>query len=110
MAQVQTGGTRVTLKRKGRSKIVPQRTCIGCRAVHPKREMVRVVRTPEGTVEIDLGGKQSGRGAYLCRQKSCWETALKRRSFNHALKTNLDDATRAALTTYAQTLSENLQF
>jgi predicted RNA-binding protein YlxR (DUF448 family) len=95
-------------KRKGRRRHVPQRTCVGCRTVHPKREMLRVVRTPEGTVEIDTSGKRSGRGAYLCQQKSCWETALKRHGLDHALKITLDDATKAMLTTYAQTLPETL--
>ena len=71
--------------------------------------MLRVVRTPKGTVEIDTGGKQAGRGAYLCQKRNCWEIALKRRSLNHALKTTLDDTTRAALAAYAQTLPESLE-
>jgi predicted RNA-binding protein YlxR (DUF448 family) len=69
--------------------------------------MLRIVHTLEGSVEIDPGGKRSGRGAYLCRQKSCWETALKRRSLEHALKTTFDDATKAALVAYAETLPQN---
>jgi predicted RNA-binding protein YlxR (DUF448 family) len=69
--------------------------------------MVRVVRTPEGTIEVDPTGKRPGRGAYLCQRKSCWERALKRRSLDHALKTELDDATRAALLAYAQSLPED---
>jgi predicted RNA-binding protein YlxR (DUF448 family) len=76
--------------------------------VHPKREMMRVVRTTEGSVEIDPSGKQAGRGAYLCRRKGCWETALKRKSLEHALKIAVDDATDAALTAYAQSLPEVL--
>lgn len=63
-----------------------------------------MVRTPEGTVEIDPSGKRSGRGAYLCQQLSCWETALKRRSLDRALKIMLDDKSKAALAAYAQTL------
>jgi predicted RNA-binding protein YlxR (DUF448 family) len=74
--------------------------------VHPKREMMRVVRTTKGSIEIDPGGKQAGRGAYLCRRKGCWETALKRKSLEHALKTTMDDATGAALAAYAQGLPE----
>jgi predicted RNA-binding protein YlxR (DUF448 family) len=69
--------------------------------------MLRIVHTPEGNVEIDPSGKQSGRGAYLCRQKSCWETALKRRSLERALKTTFDDATKAALIAYAETLPQD---
>ena len=92
-------------KRKGRRRAVPQRTCVGCRNVYPKREMMRIVRTPDDTVEIDP--KRSGRGAYLCRRKSCWEQALRRRSLDHALKTSVDDATKAALAAYAQTFPED---
>lgn len=66
--------------------------------------MLRVVRTAQGTVEIDASGKQAGRGAYLCQNKSCWEIALKRRNLNHALKITLDDTTLSTLLTFAQNL------
>ncbi|MGD9100583.1 MAG: YlxR family protein [Anaerolineae bacterium] len=95
-------------RRKGRRRHIPQRTCVGCRTVHPKREMLRVVRTPTGAIEIDSSGKQAGRGAYLCRQQGCWETALKRRSLSRALKTTLDDATQATLIAHARTLPQSL--
>ena len=72
--------------------------------MQPKREMLRVVRTSHGVVEIDASGKRAGRGAYLCQKKSCWETALKRRNLNHALKITLDDATLSTLLTFAQNL------
>jgi len=68
--------------------------------------MMRIVRTPDGTVDLDSSGKRSGRGAYLCCNRSCWETALKRRSLDHALKVTLDETTRATLAAYAQTLPE----
>lgn len=58
------------------TKHIPQRTCIVCRAVKSKRELARVVRTLENRVEADPTGKKSGRGAYLCRQRECWQTAL----------------------------------
>ena len=73
-------------KSRGRGKHVPQRTCVVCRTVHDKRELVRLVRTPEGLLVVDKTGKQSGRGAYLCRQRSCWEAALKGRQLAKALK------------------------
>jgi predicted RNA-binding protein YlxR (DUF448 family) len=92
-------------KRTGRRRTVPQRTCVGCRTVTSKRAMVRVVRTPDNTVEIDPSGKRAGRGAYLCQQRSCWETALKRRSLERALKTTLDDPAKAALAENAEILS-----
>jgi predicted RNA-binding protein YlxR (DUF448 family) len=63
-----------------------QRTCIACRQTKPKREMVRLVRTPAGEVEIDVKGKKEGRGAYLCRDRACWEKALKSKQLEYALK------------------------
>ena len=57
-------------------KRVPQRMCIACRAVRPKRSLVRVVRAPEGGVSVDETGKVNGRGAYLCRSRLCWQRAL----------------------------------
>ena len=57
-------------------KHIPQRTCIVCRAVRSKRELARIVRTMENRVVADPTGKKSGRGAYLCRQRECWQAAL----------------------------------
>jgi uncharacterized protein len=59
-----------------RRKHVPQRTCIGCREVLPKRSLTRIVRTSEG-VAIDPSGKMAGRGAYVHDRRSCWDRALK---------------------------------
>lgn len=96
-------------KRSGHRRPVPQRTCVGCRTVGSKREMVRVVRTPDNTVEIDASGKRAGRGAYICQQRSCWETALKRRSLERALKITLDDNAKAALADYVRTLPDDAE-
>jgi predicted RNA-binding protein YlxR (DUF448 family) len=63
-----------------------QRTCIACRQTKPKKEMVRLVRTPAGKVEIDVKGKMEGRGAYLCRDWACWEKVLKSKQLEYALK------------------------
>ncbi|MFQ6117758.1 MAG: RNase P modulator RnpM [Candidatus Bipolaricaulia bacterium] len=87
-------------------KHVPQRTCVGCREVRPKREMVRIVRTPDRKVEIDETGKRSGRGAYLCRRQKCWEIALQKDRLEHALKTSLTDEERAAFEEFAHGLPE----
>lgn len=76
---------------------IPERTCVACRSQRPKREMVRVVRAPDGAVSVDTTGKKAGRGAYLCLQRSCWEAALKRRALDRALKTELSAADRVAL-------------
>ncbi len=69
-----------------RRKHVPQRTCLGCGETKAKRELLRIVRTPDGSIEIDLRGKTSGRGAYLCRRADCWDKALSRGSIARALR------------------------
>ena|SRR5690349_14543751 len=79
---------------------IPQRTCVACRSERPKREMVRIVRAPDGAVGVDPTGKRSGRGAYLCLQPNCWQTALKRHALDKALKTELSAADREALTAF----------
>lgn len=87
-----------------RPKHVPKRTCIACRGTEAKRGLIRVVRTPEGPVEIDTTGKRNGRGAYLCRQRSCWDKALATGALSRALKTEIAPHTMAALREFAKTL------
>ena len=87
-----------------RRKHVPQRTCIICRQVQNKRELIRLVRTPEGQLVIDETGKRNGRGAYLCRQKKCWEAALKGQQLGRALKMDIGKEERYLLREYALTL------
>ena len=77
---------------------------MGCRQVLPKRQLTRVVRTPEGVV-IDPNGKLPGRGAYVHDQKSCWVKALKG-SLANALRTTIQEQDLAALRTYMETLPE----
>ena len=85
-----------------RVKHIPQRTCVGCREVLPKRKMVRIVRTAEG-VQVDSTSKLAGRGAYLHDRRECWERGL-RGSLAHALKTNLIADERARLEDFMNTL------
>ena len=85
-------------------KHIPQRTCVGCGQVQGKREMVRVVRTPEGRVEVDLTGKRNGRGAYLHKARSCWDAAITGGRLAHALKVILLDPDRQALEVFAVSL------
>jgi predicted RNA-binding protein YlxR (DUF448 family) len=68
---------------------IPIRTCIGCQAKKPKREMIRIIRTPDGKIEIDRTGKKSGRGAYLCDNIECLEMALKKNNLNKSLKQDI---------------------
>ncbi len=85
-------------------KHIPQRTCVGCGQVQGKREMVRVVRTSEGRVEVDLTGKRNGRGAYLHKARSCWDAAIMGGRLAHALKVVLLDPDRQALEAFAVSL------
>lgn len=66
-------------------KHTPLRQCLGCREMKPKAELVRVVRSPEGTVCVDLRGKAPGRGAYVCRSADCLKKALRSRAVGRAL-------------------------
>jgi hypothetical protein len=70
-----------------RQKPVPERTCIGCRSHQGKRDLIRIVRTPQGRVVIDPSGKANGRGAYIHHLRLCWEKALKGGTISHALRT-----------------------
>ena len=68
---------------------IPQRTCIGCKCKKPKKEMIRIVRTPDGKIIIDETGKKSGRGAYLCGDVKCLDIAFKENSLNKSLKQDI---------------------
>ena len=87
-----------------RPRRVPQRTCVACRQVAGKRTLVRIVRTPEGRVEVDPTGKRNGRGAYLHADPACWDLALKRNALQHALKIELSESDRAGIEQYRSTL------
>lgn len=65
-------------------KKIPMRKCTGCNEMKPKKELVRVVRTPDGNVVVDKTGKVSGRGAYICPQIKCFNTARKAKRFENA--------------------------
>ncbi len=87
-----------------RRKHVPMRTCIACRQKRPKRELVRIVRTPEGSLELDPKGKRSGRGAYLCSDQTCWDLALHHEKLGRALKCQVSAADVAGLKRFAESL------
>jgi predicted RNA-binding protein YlxR (DUF448 family) len=93
-----------SIKKGPRPKHVPQRTCIACRSHDAKRGLVRIVRTPSGTVEVDETGKKNGRGAYLCRTRECWETGLARKALENALKVPIDPENRARLKSFGESL------
>ena len=70
-------------------KHIPARQCLGCREMKPKAELVRVVRSPEGTVSLDLRGKAPGRGAYVCRDAGCLKKALRSKAVSRALSVEI---------------------
>ena len=70
-------------------KRIPLRQCLGCREMKPKAELVRVVRSPEGTVSLDLRGKAPGRGAYVCRDGACLKKALRSKAIGRALNVEI---------------------
>ena len=86
------------------SKPKPQRTCVTCRQVKTKHELVRLVRIADGSVEIDISGKKNGRGAYLCRLRKCWENALKNGRLEHRLSTSIDREHQQQLVKAAEAL------
>lgn len=73
-------------------KKVPMRKCVATGEMRPKKELVRIVRSKEGEVSIDLTGKKSGRGAYLSKDKEAVQLAKKRNILSKQLETNVDDA------------------
>jgi predicted RNA-binding protein YlxR (DUF448 family) len=90
-----------------KTKSLPQRTCIACRQVKEKSDLVRLVATEDGVAEIDLLGKKPGRGAYLCPRRTCWELALRKNRLDYALRIRLRDDNRQALREYIHSLEES---
>lgn len=72
------------------AKKSPTRTCIACNTAADKRELLRVVRSPEGDVSFDAGGKKPGRGAYLCYDEECFEKAASKRLLDSKLRVKLE--------------------
>jgi hypothetical protein len=90
-----------------KTKHLPLRTCIVCRDNKPKRELLRIVRTPEKQVLIDATGKKSGRGAYLCARLSCWQKALKEHRLEQVFEVEISEADRSALDEFIATLPKD---
>ena len=72
-------------------KKIPLRMCTGCMEMNPKKELIRIVKTPEGEICVDLTGKKSGRGAYVCRNIECFEKAYKAKRLSRNLLTQISD-------------------
>lgn len=80
-----------------RSRKIPQRKCVGCQEMKNKKELIRVVRTPQGEIAIDLTGKKAGRGAYICPSLDCLEKAIKGKRLDKALEHKIDSKILEAL-------------
>lgn len=76
---------------------IPMRMCVGCREMKEKRELIRIVRTPEGETMIDPTGKKSGRGAYVCRSSECLRRAIRQKQLERQLQVSLTEAVNEAL-------------
>jgi len=72
-------------------KKIPQRQCMGCRERMDKRQLIRVVRTPEGNVQLDFSGKLNGRGAYICPKADCLKKARKAKSLDRSLEVTIPE-------------------
>ena len=70
-------------------KKIPMRQCLGCREMKPKRELIRVVRSPEGAISLDFKGKASGRGAYVCPDMACLKKAMKSKAIERAFESSI---------------------
>ena len=68
-------------------KKIPMRQCVGCREMKPKKELVRIVRSPEGVITVDTRGKAPGRGAYVCPCVECLKKAIRSRALERSLET-----------------------
>jgi predicted RNA-binding protein YlxR (DUF448 family) len=88
-----------------RPRALPQRTCVSCGTTTNKRELVRIVRTPEGNVVADPTGKLAGRGAYICHEAKCWQIAVNKGRLERSLKTKISNEDGAALLEFGTSLA-----
>ena len=75
-----------------KTKKIPMRMCLGCGEMRPKRELIRVVKSKEGDISLDLTGKKAGRGAYVCKSADCLKQARKKRAFERAFSMKIEDS------------------
>ena len=81
----------------GTVKKTPQRACIGCREMKDKKQMIRILRTPEGEFTLDATGKKNGRGAYLCRSRECFQKAVQSKGLDRSFKMSVPQEVYDAL-------------
>ena len=78
-------------------KKIPMRQCLGCREMKPKRELIRVVRAPDGGISLDFKGKAQGRGAYVCHSGECLKKAVRSKALERAFETSIPENIYAQL-------------
>ena len=90
-------------------KKIPMRQCVGCREMKPKKELIRVVRSPEGQVSLDFRGKLPGRGAYVCPDPACLAKARKSKALERAFSAPLPEEVYQALEEQMKEVSQDAQ-
>lgn len=88
---------------------VPLRKCTGCHEMKPKKQLIRVVKSPEGAVSLDLKGKMPGRGAYVCPDADCLKKARKSRALERALETAIDPSVYEALVAQLEGIADDAE-
>ena len=78
-------------------KKIPMRQCVGCMEMRPKNELIRVVKSPEGEISLDVSGKKNGRGAYVCKSSDCLAKAIKAKRLQRAFETAIPDSVYKSL-------------
>lgn len=73
------------------AKKIPLRQCVGCNEMKSKKELIRVIKTPEGEITIDVTGKKNGRGAYICKSADCLQKAIKNKGLNRSFKMQIPE-------------------
>lgn len=76
---------------------MPERSCVACTQKFPKRELIRIVKTPEGAVAVDISSRSAGRGAYLCHTPSCWQKGIEKGGLERSLKVEISTHDKSSL-------------
>ena len=74
-----------------KTRKIPMRMCLGCNEMKPKKDMIRVVKSSEGEISLDFTGKKSGRGAYICKNTECFQSARKARRFEKSFSCKIEN-------------------
>ncbi len=90
------------------NKHIPQRTCVACRQVKAKRQLIRLVALPGGGIEVDTSGRKAGRGAYMCPTLECWQAGLAAGRLEYTLRTSLTRENRERLILFSKKLDREL--